>query len=147
MMRIFLICCALLVGLSPTFGQSKRQLRAQIDSLQIHVERLNFKIEILQARTDKTQRSIDSLVRINHVLLKRIDNLSNSVNSKGSPSIRPYEAPAKAPASVSSSGSRSTSSTQPTSSSSTYNGRKIYTGPRGGRYYINSKGNKVYIKR
>ncbi len=27
------------------------------------------------------------------------------------------------------------------------NGRTIYTGPRGGKYYINSKGNKVYIKR
>lgn len=25
--------------------------------------------------------------------------------------------------------------------------RTIYTGPRGGRYYINSSGNKVYIKR
>lgn len=27
----------------------------------------------------------------------------------------------------------------------TYNGHKIYTGPRGGRYYINSNGNKTYI--
>jgi len=27
-----------------------------------------------------------------------------------------------------------------------YNGHKIYTGPRGGRYYINSNGNKVYLK-
>ena len=26
-----------------------------------------------------------------------------------------------------------------------YNGRTVYTGPRGGCYYINSKGNKVYI--
>jgi colicin import membrane protein len=26
-----------------------------------------------------------------------------------------------------------------------YNGHKIYTGPRGGRYYINSNGNKTYI--
>lgn len=26
-----------------------------------------------------------------------------------------------------------------------YNGHKIYTGPRGGRYYINSKGQKTYI--
>lgn len=25
--------------------------------------------------------------------------------------------------------------------------RTIYTGPRGGKYYINSKGNKTYIKR
>ena len=27
----------------------------------------------------------------------------------------------------------------------TYNGHKIYTGPRGGRYYINSNGKKTYI--
>lgn len=26
-----------------------------------------------------------------------------------------------------------------------YNGHKIYTGPRGGRYYINKNGNKTYI--
>ena len=26
-----------------------------------------------------------------------------------------------------------------------YNGKKVYTGPRGGRYYINSNGNKTYI--
>ncbi|RNC84799.1 MAG: DNA/RNA non-specific endonuclease [Balneola sp.] len=26
-----------------------------------------------------------------------------------------------------------------------YNGRKIYTGPRGGKYYINSNGNKTYV--
>ena len=26
-----------------------------------------------------------------------------------------------------------------------YNGHKIYTGPRGGRYYINSNGKKTYI--
>lgn len=28
----------------------------------------------------------------------------------------------------------------------TYNGHKVYTGPRGGKYYINSHGNKTYIK-
>jgi len=28
----------------------------------------------------------------------------------------------------------------------TYNGKKVYTGPRGGRYYINSNGNKTYIQ-
>ncbi|WP_240935908.1 hypothetical protein [Hymenobacter sp. HDW8] len=27
----------------------------------------------------------------------------------------------------------------------TYNGRMVYTGPRGGCYYINSNGNKTYI--
>jgi colicin import membrane protein len=27
-----------------------------------------------------------------------------------------------------------------------YNGKKVYTGPRGGQYYINSNGNKTYIQ-
>jgi len=42
----------------------------------------------------------------------------------------------------------SKSSTDPGSTKSTYNGsREIQTGPRGGQYYINSKGNKTYIKK
>ncbi len=36
---------------------------------------------------------------------------------------------------------------EPTKSSTTSSSRTIYTGPRGGRYYINSNGNKTYIKR
>ena len=27
----------------------------------------------------------------------------------------------------------------------TYKGRRVYTGPRGGKYYINKNGNKTYI--
>lgn len=30
--------------------------------------------------------------------------------------------------------------------SATSHSKKIYTGPRGGRYYINSNGNKTYVK-
>ena len=26
-----------------------------------------------------------------------------------------------------------------------YKGKKVFTGPRGGRYYINKNGNKTYI--
>lgn len=33
------------------------------------------------------------------------------------------------------------------SGGSTGSGKTIYTGPRGGKYYINSNGNKTYIKR
>lgn len=32
-------------------------------------------------------------------------------------------------------------------STDTYKGRTIYTGPRGGKYYINKNGKKTYIKR
>ncbi|PTS94367.1 hypothetical protein DBR27_17845, partial [Flavobacterium sp. HMWF030] len=27
-----------------------------------------------------------------------------------------------------------------------YNGKKVYTGPKGGKYYINKNGNKTYIQ-
>ena len=47
--------------------------------------------------------------------------------------------------STSSTGSASTSTES--TSSSTSSDRTIYTGPRGGKYYINSKGNKTYIKK
>lgn len=38
------------------------------------------------------------------------------------------------------------STTSSSSKSTTPSGRTIYTGPRGGKYYINSSGKKVYIK-
>lgn len=38
-------------------------------------------------------------------------------------------------------------STSGSNGSSNYNGKEIQTGPRGGQYYINSKGNKTYIKK
>ena len=46
--------------------------------------------------------------------------------------------------------SQSTKATQKTytpSTSSSSQDRTIYTGPRGGKYYINSKGKKVYISK
>lgn len=45
--------------------------------------------------------------------------------------------------------SKSSSYSTSSNSTSTYkntNNHTIYTGPRGGKYYINSKGKKVYVK-
>ncbi len=58
--------------------------------------------------------------------------------------ILPIEAVEALPVETNSSISTSNSSSTHQSS---YNGHTIYTGPRGGRYYYNSKGKKVYIKR
>lgn len=55
-----------------------------------------------------------------------------------------YE-PDKATPKTTSTKKNSTSATESSSSSS--EGRVIYTGPRGGKYYINSNGKKTYIKR
>jgi colicin import membrane protein len=52
------------------------------------------------------------------------------------------------PESTSASSSKSSSvSSSSNAASSSYGGRTIYTGPRGGKYYINKNGNKTYIKK
>lgn len=43
--------------------------------------------------------------------------------------------------------SKSQNSSTVQKSTQTTSGRTIYTGPRGGRYYINSNGNKTYIRK
>lgn len=45
------------------------------------------------------------------------------------------------------SSSSNTSTQNSISTGTTSSGRTIYTGPRGGKYYINSNGNKTYIKK
>ncbi len=42
---------------------------------------------------------------------------------------------------------KSTIKSETKSSNSNSSGRTIYTGPRGGKYYINKNGNKTYIKK
>jgi hypothetical protein len=49
--------------------------------------------------------------------------------------------------SASSNSNKSTVSSTKSQGTSTSGGRTIMTGPRGGKYYINSKGNKTYIKK
>ena len=62
---------------------------------------------------------------------------------------RPSSQKKISPSVKSTSSATSTSSTRNSSSSSTsaetYHGHTVYIGPRGGRYYYNSKGKKVYI--
>jgi len=45
------------------------------------------------------------------------------------------------------SSSSNASTKSSTNTSTTSSGRTIYTGPRGGKYYINSNGNKTYLKK
>lgn len=51
------------------------------------------------------------------------------------------------PYNVLSTKSSSSSTYKATSSPSSASGRTLITGPRGGTYYINSKGNKTYVKK
>ncbi len=53
----------------------------------------------------------------------------------------------KSSSSLTTNHSKSTTTTYTKSKSTRSQSRTIHTGPRGGKYYINSKGNKVYIKK
>lgn len=127
----------------PAIGQSKKELKAQVD--------------ILQAQIREMQATNDAMVFENKALRKRIEMIRYYVleMSDNLPVATTYEstsgqASTSTSNTTSSSYSRSRTSSTTSSYSSSYSGsagRTIYTGPRGGRYYINSKGNKVYLKR
>lgn len=73
---------------------------------------------------------------------------NNSSSSSSGSGFAPKNTITKSSKSTSNSGNRSYSGTSRTTNKGVeyYNGHRVYTGPRGGRYYINSNGNKTYIQ-
>ncbi len=53
---------------------------------------------------------------------------------------------AKSPKAKTNTKAKTTKASKTSKAVATENGRTIYTGPRGGKYYINKNGNKTYIK-
>lgn len=137
LLTLILVVC---VGF-PAICQSKKELQAQVVSLQAQIQEM--------------KATNDALAFENKTLRKRIEMIRNYVveASDNLPVATAYDSTSRQ-ASTSTSTSTSYSGSRPSSTTSSYSssysgstGRTIYTGPRGGRYYINSKGNKVYLKR
>lgn len=150
----------------PSYGQSRKELKTQVEVLQAQVGSLQTQVENLQAQLRQLQKYDEALTTQNKALKKRIESIRKCIIEATSDiPTTSHNAMESACIAVSHTNSISTSKTTAaststslygvprktsSSSSSSYsgsNGRTIYTGPRGGRYYINSKGNKVYIKR
>lgn len=147
---LFILTFVAFVGL-PTYGQSKKELNAQIESLQDQLKQSRQYNDALRAENKALRKRIESIrgyiieATANLPAMTLQHNAAEPVDiSRSSSSTSSATGEASAP---SSSYSGSTNSSYSGSSYSGASGRTIYTGPRGGRYYINSKGNKVYLKR
>ena len=149
MKKIILAVAFVAIASLPSYAQSKKELKAQVQNL--------------RSQLDKTQKYNEALVFENGALKKRLELIREYIitATDNLPAVVAPDTGAKASVtSVPSTDRGTTTTTVPRSSSSSSrkssytgssysgsSGRTIYTGPRGGRYYINSKGNKVYIKR
>lgn len=166
---LMIILCAL-----SSFSQSKKVLNAKIDALSSKIDALTSKIDAQNTKSEALNDKIISQAKEIDHLSAIIESMKSELQELSSPqqistsSTTPvkiyYEGRCKG---LTSSGSQCTrkaasgsefcwqhdsknTSTKPTGTStkSSYSGsQQIQTGPRGGQYYINSKGNKTYIKK
>lgn len=135
-----------------SFGQRKSELKHSIMLQKIEIGKLRTQLEGLKLEVEKLRNSnfkeIDALKRDLALLKKSKLNNSSSPNVEvaiGEGSIDNSEM-------TQNYNNQSNKNSVNSEVKSNYGytpstGVKIHTGPKGGRYYYNSKGNKVYVKR
>jgi colicin import membrane protein len=149
---LFILTLFIFIGTSG-YSQSKKELKKQVETLNQQVVNLESQTEKSKQQSSNCQRKSDSINYANTELNRQIAELrkeNEALKQKVKDAIKANEAKTSIPtvekkseeintpkSSVSSSGS---------SSGATGDGRVIHTGPRGGKYYINSNGKKVYVK-
>lgn len=147
-------------------AQTKDEMKAEIQQLRLEVQKCdsllaeaNIKVLVLETRLQTISVialqcgfSTDSLLANKKPILQNNENKSTDVKQCKAITATGTQCSRKAAA-----GSdfcwqhnktvTSKSTPTPTSTSTNTSGRTILTGSRGGQYYINSKGNKTYIKK
>lgn len=126
--------CQLLVSFDERISTIEKELRAKIVADSIALAKTN------DNSTTTTPKSNESAKKE----LQQDNNRCKAITAKGTQCSRNAD-PGSDYCWQHQKNSSTTTATSKSSSSST--SRTIYTGPRGGKYYINSKGNKVYIKK
>lgn len=104
-------------------------------------------VDSSKSTTQKTDRLTTS-VQCNGITQKGLRCKNKTLNASGYCYLHEDQIKTKqgSDSKVSSAPKQATTVSKP-ATSGTYNGKQIHTGPRGGQYYINSNGNKTYIKR
>jgi colicin import membrane protein len=175
MKTVLLIVLITIIGSYKTIAQSKKELESQISVLTAKIETLTAEVSLLKEQFKSCDDEIKK-VRMNLTdAQKEIQQLKEQVKSKnestivvGSPNQNKTEKQQseKRCMAITSTGNQCSRSVdegsnycwqhkktyEPSKSNedskeSNSNGNVIQTGPRGGKYYINSKGKKVYIKK
>ena len=125
-----------------SFSQSKKDVMDELKKIQERIETLQRTVEVNKAQTDERINALEkeiTILRIGNTTSREpIDNKGSKNNS--SDSSYKYNSNLKSN-SVPDKQLKSGDGLTPTT------GATIYTGPRGGQYYINKNGNKTYIKK
>lgn len=168
MMRKMFILLLAVLAVNVSFAQSKTELIEQVNQLRIQLQFLETKVKSLEGQLNTAQSDI-LMLRNENYQIKEVSKANvatrNDFTSDKEESTNEASKQCKAITQKGTQCSRNADSgseycwqhkstyepnskVTPTkaSSSSGSPGRTIHTGPRGGKYYINSKGNKVYVK-
>jgi hypothetical protein len=162
---------ALLLSIT-AFPQSKKELQLKIDSLITVTNTLKNETEALKSENIALKNAINKIESTVNEAANSFPKTANQqigtttgTSTTPSSSEQPIKKQCKATTQSGTQCSRNsedgsdycwqhktqtsaTPSTTPKPGSSSYSGSKsIQTGSRGGQYYINSKGNKTYVKR
>lgn len=150
---ICFISCFSVIG----YAQSKKELQSANSSLKIELQKKETQIDELQKKVQNLQLRIlileDSLAKQRNTPASNRDCISSHIETMQR--CKAITTSGKQCSRNAQSGSDYCGQHQKKvgndevkpSSYSTTEGRTIYTGPRGGKYYINSKGKKTYLKR
>ncbi len=142
-MKTFLILVSFIFPVY-SFAQSKKDLMEELRKMQEKIETLQKIVEVNKAQLDEKINALDK-----EITILRTTNATNStlgktqesnINGAADGSINTNSANNLNKPSQDKQLKQGDGLTPKT-------GATIYTGPRGGQYYINKNGNKTYIKR
>ena len=171
-----LFVCILLVPIS-AFSQSKKVLEARINELSAKIEAVNAEIRLLSEQNKNLGNEVETLKTRLSASEKELQAFRDLPQTGKQPAVdkgnnEPLQYPPAGPSNrcraITSSGEQCSrnaregseycwqhdksaeapkSTASPANSNNSSGSREILTGPRGGKYYLNSSGKKTYIRR
>lgn len=140
-MKYYLLLIICFLNFNTTNAQSKEELKSVISSLKMEIEKLNSRIAELENQISilqKNESSQTEVLNIDTCAVKQ--NQCKAITQAGKRCSRTAQYGSEY------CWQHQTRKNEQKSSELQAGSRKIYTGPRGGKYYINASGKKVYIK-
>lgn len=163
MKKIALLILLGAAAMVPAFGQSRSEMRKEIAELKARLDSCQVVIGNLKSEKDNLISQIEEIKKFINGYPKHegsTEETKTVANSSSSSTTTATPAKGKQCAAITKAGTRCSRTAEAgsdycwqhkqssSSSSSSYNsGHVWHTGPRGGQYYINSNGKKVYRKK
>lgn len=163
MKKIALLILLIIAAVVPALGQSRSEMRKEIAELKARLDSCQIVIGSLKSEKDNLISQIEEIKKFINGYPKHegsTEETKTAANSLSSSTTTATPAKGKQCAAITKAGTRCSRTAEAgsdycwqhkqssSSSSSSYNsGHVWHTGPRGGQYYINNNGKKVYRKK